>query len=601
MKNGSLCLVLLFLLGMVVLQAEADGVFRGPVLEPGSLFVPVAEDIVSTGDLGVPVEKPAPSDEESTTPHWKEIYEIAMFQTGAAKSPKKTWSIFIIGTSRPVSYDYTLVRKVESGGESMYFIVAEKEDSPSRTYSYTFRENGEYELWVTVTDQKGSRLSEQFPIHIDLPGMDRLDVSLMELNRNYISEKTVWAAKATGGKGEYRYSFYLTDRTTGTDSLMGCEIETKNSIYSYQFVSNGNYRLAVYVYDKENNVAYTSLDFTVDVDGKSTVDQVADRLMKQCETEGNKTQYEKAVWAHEWLVTHADYDSTLTYYAEDGVLIYGKGVCDSYTKAFRLLMNKAGIPCDRIVSKDGSHSWDQVCLDGNWYNVDLTWDDPQGGTENHTYCFITDEAIRSDHMSYESSRSCDAVEDNYFVREGTAGPWITELTERINTGLGKGDYSYEVPLADRYRAEGLTHTSGPVWITAREACLSYMNEAEYSDGKESVQLKLIPDREKNTVTASIDFEDTTLQLPPFMKVIEEEAFEGNVSIRAAVIPEGTVTIGSRAFKNCTGLWKVVIPSTVKTVAEDAFDTDNGHLTIVTDKGSPAENFARKKGLKYTNE
>ena len=103
------------------------------------------------------------------------------------------------------------------------------------------------------------------------------------------------------------------------------------------------------------------------------------------------------------------------------------------------------------------------------------------------------------------------------------------------------------------------------------------------------------------MTASIDFEDTTLQLPPFMKVIEEEAFEGNVSIRAAVIPEGTVTIGSRAFKNCTGLWKVVIPSTVKTVAEDAFDTDNGHLTIVTDKGSPAENFARKKGLKYTNE
>lgn len=75
--------------------------------------------------------------------------------------------------------------------------------------------------------------------------------------------------------------------------------------------------------------------------------------------------------------------------------------CSGYTEVFQTLMDMAGIRCIPVTGQAGgdSHIWNMVCLDGQWYHVDTTWDDPVGGdgTIRHNYFNITDDDILLDH------------------------------------------------------------------------------------------------------------------------------------------------------------------------------------------------------------
>lgn len=59
-------------------------------------------------------------------------------------------------------------------------------------------------------------------------------------------------------------------------------------------------------------------------------------------------------------------------------------VCEGYSKAFKVLCDRLGIGCvlvegDAKSSLDGvsgAHMWNYVCVDGQWYAVDVTWNDP---------------------------------------------------------------------------------------------------------------------------------------------------------------------------------------------------------------------------------
>lgn len=59
-------------------------------------------------------------------------------------------------------------------------------------------------------------------------------------------------------------------------------------------------------------------------------------------------------------------------------------VCAGYAAAFSVLMNALGAPTISITSN--GHEWNQICLGGKWYNVDVTWDDPviNGQANNNT-------------------------------------------------------------------------------------------------------------------------------------------------------------------------------------------------------------------------
>ena len=80
-----------------------------------------------------------------------------------------------------------------------------------------------------------------------------------------------------------------------------------------------------------------------------------------------------------------------------------------------------------------------------------------------------------------------------------------------------------------------------------------------------------------------------MTLPSALKTIEAEAFSG-IAAAGVTVPDGTTSIGSKAFANCPNLKMIRIPASVKTIAADAFEGD-GIILIYGARNSAAETFA----------
>ena len=117
------------------------------------------------------------------------------------------------------------------------------------------------------------------------------------------------------------------------------------------------------------------------------LDQLVDQANTLCQTD-----LEKVFYVHEWLVQNIAYDREhLSDDVQDdhnlrGALLEGTAVCDGYAKTYVLTLRKLGITGVLVTSKDIGHAWNIVELDGNWYQVDCTWDDPVDGSDQLGYC-----------------------------------------------------------------------------------------------------------------------------------------------------------------------------------------------------------------------
>lgn len=118
------------------------------------------------------------------------------------------------------------------------------------------------------------------------------------------------------------------------------------------------------------------------------------RLMLECadiianEARSLPDQYRKVMLVHDVLVlgntyNHAAADKTITGIPYEmahcgySALIVNDSyqpVCDGYSEAFKIVLDRMGIPC--ALPSSSTHMWNNVKMDdGRWYNVDVTWDD----------------------------------------------------------------------------------------------------------------------------------------------------------------------------------------------------------------------------------
>ena len=154
------------------------------------------------------------------------------------------------------------------------------------------------------------------------------------------------------------------------------------------------------------------------------------------------SDYEKALYVHDYLVTHAEYDydgleetektnhdAKYDYiFTPYGCLVNGKTVCAGYAKAYQIIMETLGIECVYIVGDtvgndtDILHAWNLLKLDGEYYYVDVTWDD--NGTEeypneaSHTYFCLTTKDLEITHIVDTETFNipvCTAEKYNYFA------------------------------------------------------------------------------------------------------------------------------------------------------------------------------------------
>lgn len=150
------------------------------------------------------------------------------------------------------------------------------------------------------------------------------------------------------------------------------------------------------------------------------------------------TLYEKVLFVHDYMVDSMtynheeaalntdDYKDVLISSTSYGSIINNAPICSGYSAGFQLIMQKLGIPCGRIngYANDGLHQWNYVLLDGNYYYMDVTWDDPSydNGDEGKSYAYfcINEELLTKTHDIEWEFDAPECVENkyNYYVYNG---------------------------------------------------------------------------------------------------------------------------------------------------------------------------------------
>ncbi len=148
------------------------------------------------------------------------------------------------------------------------------------------------------------------------------------------------------------------------------------------------------------------------------------------------SDYEKALFVHDYLVKNTVYDTEGLEEAESpnhsaesemiytpyGCLINGKAVCSGYSKAYKMILDRLGIECIILDGMAGgiTHAWNCIKMDGEYYLVDVTWDDPVGSTGkyiSYDYFGLTDKEMDIDHnldTGLFTYPKCTASKYNYY-------------------------------------------------------------------------------------------------------------------------------------------------------------------------------------------
>jgi len=201
---------------------------------------------------------------------------------------------------------------------------------------------------------------------------------------------------------------------------------------------------------KIGNENRTLLDFLV-ISGQSPAEEAGKWLASKLAPEitaGLTDPYDKVLQLHNWIINSNTYgflpaavDPTKLLSGEGySTLSLGTGVCGAYSEAMDMLCEAVQVPCIVISGKANGtngwigHAWNQVQLYGQWYHMDVTFDDPLGATTTlrHNYFNVTDTAIANDHQWDRSLyQVCTATEANYFIRNGQVVSSYGEFQQSI--------------------------------------------------------------------------------------------------------------------------------------------------------------------------
>ncbi len=165
-------------------------------------------------------------------------------------------------------------------------------------------------------------------------------------------------------------------------------------LYSYNiknedFVTIINYIINSGCYYISNSYAYNSdgqyivsfdPDYSMNVQEvkqhneeiNSVIDSVAEKAASF------KNNIEKLIYIHDYLVENTEYseEESTTINNIYGALVLKKTMCVGYAQAFCRIAERAGFKTYVVSSEKLHHAWNMVSLNGKYYFVDCTWDDP---------------------------------------------------------------------------------------------------------------------------------------------------------------------------------------------------------------------------------
>ena len=162
---------------------------------------------------------------------------------------------------------------------------------------------------------------------------------------------------------------------------------------------------------------------------KAELDEVCDEVISSLSAPDDDWQTELEI--HDYIVRNCEYELVEDDFicsSSYGALVNGEAACEGYSKAAKLLFDKAGIESSVIIGESengessGPHMWNVVSIDGKFYHLDCTWDDAETNSDkkitDYAYFNLSDEMIKRTHSDFITDFGCDSTQANYHVVMG---------------------------------------------------------------------------------------------------------------------------------------------------------------------------------------
>lgn len=183
-----------------------------------------------------------------------------------------------------------------------------------------------------------------------------------------------------------------------------------------------------YEYGKMDATIHVTQDYLTNLAQEQVVDQTVANIISKVNP-STMTDFEKVKFVNDTIVKNTVYSEQTQASAHSAYAIAqeGKGVCQGYALLALKLLQSLGMDALYVTGDvyTGGHAWNLVNVDGQWYHLDTTWNDPvpdRGKGVRYTYFLANDTQMKQDHAwitaDYPKATSNDyafmhVVQDSY--------------------------------------------------------------------------------------------------------------------------------------------------------------------------------------------
>ena len=122
-----------------------------------------------------------------------------------------------------------------------------------------------------------------------------------------------------------------------------CSLGTAGHDFTFDFTASGTYRIYFYFMDNDRNdpqndkgIYYlrTTAEVTVNDAARPSVTQIVNNAVDLCRQETNRSEYDMALWLHDWTLDQLEYDHSLNWCSAESGLTRHQGTCESNQRIY---------------------------------------------------------------------------------------------------------------------------------------------------------------------------------------------------------------------------------------------------------------------------
>lgn len=274
----------------------------------------------------------------------------------------------------------------------------------------------------------------------------------------------------------------------------------------------------------EMNYAMTAEEYR---EAQEKMESVCEKIVSGLSDPDNQWQTELEI--HDYIVENCEYkfdeENGLAYSTAHSVFVNGLAACEGYSKAAKMLFDMVGIE-SMTVRGEGinkgekvGHMWNIVNIDGEYYHLDCTWDDPVADpaeeaipnavlacVKSYGFFNVSDEMVKESHIPDDAYVECTATEGYYYRKTEKYFDVYNKETEKkilfhVSEAIRSGENSVTVLFASREAYELAVAELG-----TKGGINDFFAKKERETDKKFVRNNLWHNPENLTVTVVIEYE-----------------------------------------------------------------------------------------------